>query len=42
MEWIACPCFIIKLRRWLKNLDDYGMCLITGLPIEKGTVHKVL
>ena len=37
----CCCCHSLTLRRWLKNLNDYGICLITGLSTEKGAVHKV-
>ena len=36
-----CPLLCSHLYRWLKDVDVYGACLITGLSAEKRAVHKV-
>jgi hypothetical protein len=27
--------------RWLKHLNEYGLCLLTDLPTEVGTIKQV-
>ena len=27
--------------RWLKDLNEYGLCLLTGLPARKGELNRV-
>ena len=34
--------YFLHVRRWLKQLSDYGMCLLTGVPVIQGQVMKVI
>ena len=34
--------YMSSLLRWMKTMIDYGLCLLTGLPTEEGSVYKVM
>ena len=34
-------CTLLSLCSWLRDLNEYGICLLTNLPTEQGTIRKV-
>ena len=33
---------VVHVYRWLKNLNEYGICLLTDLPSDLGTIKEVI
>ena len=37
---VKCTCYVCVCS-WLRDLNEYGICLLTNLPTEHGTIKKV-